>query len=388
MNVHQRQTRKIMSAREVAEAVFAKRAAPVAAPRILEDVSGQRPDADRRRLLGLPLAKNDNAAPAPVATGSEPPTRETEHEKVFRLAGERKFEEAARLAARLINAGDVVGFLIYGHSSDYRRAKAWFDDMVKTTKRSAASVIHTITPELAQIIVENNDGNRRVNTANLATIMRDIADDRWQLNGASFALSKDGRNNDGQHRAFGVLLTGRSIKSGITFGLQRESMKTVDIGRKRTGADRLGIAGVSDYIKKSAIAGMLFEIYYGRKPTPAESDDYFHDNKDIIERAVSVMGSNINGVGPSAAGAAAVHLFKLGYQDQEIRQFFVDIRAGEGNGKRDPRRVLYRAIYDSRDKIKLSRDNWFRALVNHFIALKEGRKPFEVQYKQSVPEVV
>ncbi|WP_242221598.1 hypothetical protein [Shinella zoogloeoides] len=40
MNVHQRQTRKIMSAREVAEAVFAKRAAPKAgsAPRILEDV--------------------------------------------------------------------------------------------------------------------------------------------------------------------------------------------------------------------------------------------------------------------------------------------------------------------------------------------------------------
>lgn len=326
-------------------------------------------------------------APAPKPIAAAANTNETEHEKVFRLVGEKRFEEAARIAARLINSGNVTDFLIYGHTSEYRRAKLWFDDMVKTTKRAVATVVHTITPEVAQIIIANNDGNRTVNAANLASIMRDVADDRWQLNGSSIAVSRDGRNNDGQHRALGVLLTGGSIKSVMTFGLQRESMKTVDIGRKRQAKDRLAIAGISDSIVAAAIASMAFEIYNGRKPTAAEADDYFHANRDMIERANGLTGTNMKGVGPSAAGVATMHLLRLGYDDQEIRQFFVDVRAGEGNGKNDPRRTLYRAIFDARHRQKLSRDDWFRALVNHFIALKEGRKPTEVQFSKSVPEI-
>lgn len=362
---------------KAADALFEKSEAPArTAPRILEDVSKERIEAAVSALV------------TPVAASTALSTIvETEHQKVFRLVGEQRFEEAAKLAAKMINAGNVADFLVYGHTAAYRKTNLWFEDMVKTAKRSVATIVHSVTPELAQILIENNDGNRRVNAANLATIMRDIACDRWQLNGSSIAVAKDGRNNDGQHRGFGVLLTGAAIKSVMTFGLLRESMTTVDIGRKRTGADRLGISGVGDYIRKAAISAMAFEIYNGRAASAAEADDYYHQNAELIDRSVRAIGTNMKGVGPSAAGVAALHLMRLGHDVEDIRKFFTDVRNGEGNGKNDPRRTLYRAIFDSRDKLKLSRDNWMRAFVNHFIALKDGRKPTEVQFSKPVPEV-
>lgn len=370
---------RAFSPRSAAERLFRKPAndtdyAVVAAvgPRILEDVSKDDAKATIEKMAATSTSVSSVA--------------ETEHEKVFRLVGEQKFEEAAKTAVRLINSGNHADFLIYGHSADYRRAKLWFDDMVKTSKRSVASMVHTITPELAQILIVNNDGNRRVNAGALAVYMRDIASDRWQLNGSSFALSKDGRNNDGQHRAFGVLLTGRSIKSNIVFGLARETMTTVDIGRKRTGADRLGIAGVGDYIKKAAIAAMAFEIYNGRQATAAEAQDYFLKNQELIETAAGLVGTNMRGVGPSAVGCAAQHLLRLGYDAEEIKKFFVAVRSGEMLSRNDPRMTLHRAIFVGDYKLKLSRDNWFRAIVHHFIAMKEGRRPTEVQFSKPVPE--
>lgn len=365
--------RRALAPREAAERLFQKRSTATPTDHAVAAVVANTNDAPRilEALPFKPAIKTD----------------ETDHEKVFRLVGEKKFEEAARLAARLINAGSENGFLIYGHTADFRRTQGWFDEAVKSAKRGIGSLIHSITPELAQILVTHNEGNRRVNPANLGAIMRDIADDRWVLNGSSIGVSRDGRTNDGQHRAFGVLLTGCSIKSNIVFGLSRESMKTVDIGRKRTGADRLGVAGIADYIRKAAIASMAFETYNRRTATAAEADEYFHEHKELIERAAGLTGSNMKGVGPSAAGCAALHLIRMGYGDDDIRQFFSDVRSGDGEGKHDPRKSLYRAIFDSRYKINLSRENWMTALVNHFIALKEGRKPTEVQYKKPIPEI-
>lgn len=361
--------------REAADRLFGK-PTNANAPRILEDVSKVRADERIDRIVaGKPAA----TAVALVMKD------ETEHEKVFRLVGDRKFEEAAKVAARLINAGNAEGFFIYGSLATYRRAEQWFEDSVKTTRRTAASMIQNVTPELAQVLLLKNDGNRKVKAANLARLMRDIIDDRWHLNGESMIVAKDGSVNDGQHRNFAVLLTGRTVKTVMSFGLSRDSMKTVDIGEKRQAKDRLGIAGVSDYIRMSAIASMAFETYNGRAATPPEADDYFHEHRSLIERAGSLTSTNMKGVGPAAAGVAAMHLIRMGFDDADIRAFFAKIRSGEMLSKNDPRMTLHRAIFVDRYKLKLSRDNWFRAIVNHFLALKEGRKPTEVQFAKSVP---
>lgn len=396
MNLHQRQPRKIMSAREVAEAVFAKRAAPVAAPRILEDVSGQRPDADRRRLLGLPVAKNDNAPKAidhavaaiamPVTALAAIPRDETPHEKVFRLVGERKFEEAARLAARLINADDDDGFFIYGQNPEYRRAESWFNDTVSNTKRSASATIHNVTPELAQVLLLNNDGNRRVKAGNLARIMRDISTNAWELNGESMVISRDGRVNDGQHRNFSVLLTGQAIKTVLSFGMSRDSMRTIDIGEKRQAKDRLGISGVSDAVKLAAVTAFAFQTYEGRAPTPSEADDYFHAERTLIEKAVTAAGSPLRGVGPSVGAVAAMHLLSIGADEEDIKTYFKGLRTGNNLSARSPIKKLHDGIFKAGAQEKLTREGWLRALVHHFVVWRRGRTLSSVVSNQPLPK--
>lgn len=88
-----------------AEALFHKPAA-VAKPRILEDA----PKVAATRLVAV---------------------EETEHDKVFRLVREGKFEDAARLAARLINVGQVTGFFIYGKSPEFTKASEWHQRLVR-----------------------------------------------------------------------------------------------------------------------------------------------------------------------------------------------------------------------------------------------------------------
>lgn len=309
----------------------------------------------------------------------------TEHQKAFRLAREGKFEEAARIAARLINAGQGDGFLVYGNSADYQKAVAWHATRIADDQPHAN--VHVLSPERAQVLLLNNSGNRRVKSANLAKIMRDIASGRFQVNGESIIVCDDGSVNDGQHRCFGVVVTGIPIETVVAYGVSKASMKTVDIGDKRQAKDRLAVAGVSDYIRMSAIASFAFEIYNGRPSTPSEADEYFHQNREMIEKAGSLTFSNMRGVGPAAAGTAAMHLLRMGYDADSIKAFFSKIRSGEMLAKNDPRMTLHRAIFVDKYKLKLSRDNWLRALVYHFIALQEGRKPTEVQFSKPLPEI-
>lgn len=360
--------RRAFNPRAAAEALFAKgdnpRSETKREPRILDDITR------------TPLPINAGAIDA-----------ETEHQKTFRLAKEGKFEDAARTAARLVNGGDVSGFFVFGGNAAYRKCEDAFNRAVLDAQSDPASGVFDLSPNLAQIMLSRNDGNRRVKAGNLNRLMRDISAGRFVLNGETIIVSANGEVNDGQHRCLAVLLTGRTVKTVMTFGVSRESMRTVDIGEKRQAKDRLGIAGISDYVRLSAIASLAFSVYNGRAATPPEADDYFRANREIIERGASATTTNMKGVGPAAAGVAAMHLLRMGFAEADIRDFFAKVRSGEMLSKNDPRMTLHRAIFVDKYKQKLHREDWLRAFVHHFIALKGGRKPTELQYTKPLPEV-
>ena len=316
--------------------------------------------------------------------------QETEHQKVFRLVGERRFEEAARIAARLINLQDDEGFFIYGHTTNYRRAEDWFRNQVSVARSSVAANVHSITPEIAQVLLLNNDGNRRVDPGALAVYMRDITSGAWIVNGETIKISRDGKLNDGQHRLFSVLLTGSPIKSLVAPGLTRESMFTVDDGKKRTNADRFSLRGEGDPNTTAAIAALAFEIYEGRKPTSSEVTDYYAVNRDKILLANSVKGANIRGIGPSPAGVAALHLIQSGFKSEDVRKFIASVRTGEMIGRGHPAFALRKALFPTSGKeppLRLSRPQSVATLVQHFVAWKNGRKLFEPMKNATLPEV-
>ena len=352
-----------------AEALFNKPAA-AAKPRILEDA---------------PKAAITSGLATRSAAVKHASTNETEHDKVFRLVREGRFEEAARIAARLINADNDEGFFVYSGTPEFDKAIAWHRRMI--TDGEPHANVHIITSERAQILLLNNDGNRRVKALNLAKIMRDIAEGRFEINGESIIICKDGTVNDGQHRSFGVLLTGKPIETVVSYGVTKQSMRTVDIGDKRQAKDRLAIAGVNDYVRLSAIASFAFETYFDRSPTPSEVDDYFHDNRSQIEEAASAAGTPVKGAGPSVCGVAALHLLSLGFISNDINDFFRRVRNGEDMKRGNPALILHKALFNSEHKLKLSRESWLRAFVHHFISWKAGGKLREVVFNKDIRKV-
>lgn len=348
----------------------------------------ERTEVERKSMFKLPkwstLALPEQKLNAPKVAER---TAETFHEKVFRLVGERKIEEAARLAARLINSGDVDGFFIYGGTQQYRRAEEWFKERVSAAKRGQSCDVETVTPQIAQILLINNDGNRRVNAPALSAYIRDILDGRWELNGETFKVSREGLLNDAQHRSFGVLISGTPIKSYVAFGVARETIASVDIGRKRTSGDRLAVRGESDYIAFSSISSLSFEIESGRSGTAAEVDEYFTKNADDIRAAHKTAGTNIKGLGPSVAGAASLYLIRLGAKQEDINKFFKTVRTGDAL-KNDAARAIYDALYPKAPKpaLKMKKTAWVSTLVHHFIRWRKKAVTRNAIIGEHIPE--
>lgn len=308
-------------------------------------------------ILGLPA--NDTAVKAP----------ETDHARVFRLVAEKKYEAAAFLAARLINSGQVEGFFIYGTGNSARTAQNWFDDQVSTSRKTAFAVVKNLTPEIAQIVLKNNAGNRRVDPGNLAKLMRDLSSTNWKFNGESIIIARTGKTNDGQHRCFAVLLTGIPAKTTLTFGPSEDSMPTIDIGKKRTGSDRLGLEGESDTTVASAVSSLLFELESGHPGTAVEIDAYYFEHRTDIKAAIKAKGKNIRGIGPTASAVAALHLIRKGYGADKVKEFFAVVRDNQNTRNGNSARTLHLALFPTaakQDPLRLKRDEWVATLCKHF----------------------
>jgi hypothetical protein len=99
-----------------------------------------------------------------------------------------------------------------------------------------------ITPSMAQDILSHNDNNRPLNPRTLNRYIEDMKEGRWMFNGDTITLDKKGNLLNGQHRLTAVLQSGVTIDGLIIEDVDPEAFTTMDIGRRRTGADALIIA--------------------------------------------------------------------------------------------------------------------------------------------------
>lgn len=278
------------------------------------------------------IAANQNK---PTLT-TRKPLEENEHQKVFRLVGERRFEEAARLAKRLIDAGDVDGFFIYGGTSSYRKGDIIISDKVKASRKGAFSEIINITPEIAQRILSRNPNNRKIVVragSGLAGKMRDILGGRWRLNGQTIILSLNGDLNDGQHRLWAVVLTGTPIRATVFFGAERDSRLTVDTNDPRTGASRLTFLNIPNAALADAAVRLVFKIDHGREATDAERVDVYTADDAGYQTAIRAVGGQKKGTPRSALVAAAYILIRAGAPLGLVEGFFAEVRGVAGSVK-------------------------------------------------------
>lgn len=145
-------------------------------------------------------------------------------------------------------------------------ALAWFNNRVRMGSKGIHTEQALLTPALANILIDHNEGNRPIRVAKLAQYVDDIENDRWEFNGETIIISKEGLMNNGQHRSHAVIETNKAIPVLFVFGIDRQTRKTVDTGANRGPHDQLSADGFTQPTTMAAIARFVlsFESNDGR----------------------------------------------------------------------------------------------------------------------------
>lgn len=125
--------------------------------------------------------------------------------------------------------------------------------------------IVTVTPDIARQWLARNTRNRRVAPGAVQKYARDMAEGRWQFAADPIRFDIDGNMIDGQHRTHAVAQqpAGFSVQMLVVTGLPRESQSVMDQGKKRSGTDQLGLAGIKNASNISAAARWMIILDEG-----------------------------------------------------------------------------------------------------------------------------
>lgn len=207
-------------------------------------------------------------------------TARTRAEQQFKAATggppKRPAQVRAESAARALG-GEVEGPT--GYKGD------WLRDAIARGKREPFAIVAEITPGVAKRLLERNPENRHISIPAVGKLVRDIDAGHWQFNGESIVVARGGELNDGQHRLQAVLNTGKSIRSVMVFGVDRDTRETLDTGKARNLADWLGLHGVKNATTVAAMARMV--MAYER----AKGEDFTRTNhfsiQELLDRGIN-----------------------------------------------------------------------------------------------------
>ena len=145
----------------------------------------------------------------------------------------------------------------------------------------------TITPEMAEIMLEKNIANRKVNQANVNRIAADMATGNYKVNGETIKISPNGEILDGQHRLLASVKSGMPFQTYIVYNVGRDTIGTIDMGKGRSVADSLNVMGCN--IKSGIIPAMNFYFNHGNKLTTAQAGCLWNSYEDKFNMICDVL---------------------------------------------------------------------------------------------------
>ena len=226
---------------------------------------------------------------------------------------------------------------------------SWFSSMVERGRNEVFSEIVIVTLELAKQILDNNPDNRNINENKVAEIAADMRNGRWKLNGEAIIVSREGFLNDGQHRLYGSVASGRAFESVVIFGVSRDSRYTVDMGTSRSVAQFIGMEGAKNATHAAAAArvwhyyrrGLFHNGAPGDGTTRQAVRNEYWQYRDQIEKAIKRVDSKYAViVGRVPLIVAHMAISAACADANAIEAFFHGVLTGENLSKSDPRLFL------------------------------------------------
>jgi hypothetical protein len=280
-----------------------------------------------------------------------------------------------------------------------RRAAEQWKEIQAASQRGAGSVVITITPELAEIILSANPDNRRIKTAKVMEIAQDIREGRFVLNGETIIISKDGYLNDGQNRLNAVIEAARSIKTYIAYGVARETRLTVDLGTARSPGDFLTMQGIANANDKAAITHLLWQFHkFGTIPRhqaghayrttkPALTEFYIQHRDEVDSAIAATPQTNAAKLGSFSILAFAYLLIARVAPREDARAFMVALCSGENLAASS---AIYKArerLLDEKRKGPIRKDDVLEIVLRGWNAYRAGNRAKKIQLSGQLPRI-
>jgi hypothetical protein len=235
----------------------------------------------------------------------------------------------------------------------------------KTNKGKLKGVetgIAIITPEVAEkLLKDHNPNNRNIKQANVDSLVSEMVNNRWVMNGEGVIIDYNGNLVDGQHRLTACVFSKRSMTTQITWGVAPSVITTIDTGSKRIAKDCFDINGISN---ASVIASSIKLIHqfsdgaYGDKGSSSrvlsnqQTLDFYWENSEKLQNSAVVANSvykKCNQIITSSI-IASLHYMFAEKDVNKANEFFNKFGTGVGLDENSPimalRNKLTRAALD------------------------------------------
>lgn len=241
----------------------------------------------------------------------------------------------------------------HSNNASQRRAADWLLERIQKGRKAPFTEIVTLTPEIAEVLLANNQGNRNIKQTLVELFVADIEGGRWDLNGETIVVSQEGILNDGQHRCTAVVQCGKSIRTAIMFGVSRDSRYTVDAGSARTAGDYLKMEGATNVNHAAAVAKYLnlhrrgYTAWNGHGIIVSKvmiRQEYWDNEKEIQTALHAVDARFSRCFGISALATAYVLIARR--NAAECGVFFQRLADGVGLKRNDPILALRNRIME------------------------------------------
>jgi hypothetical protein len=212
-----------------------------------------------------------------------------------------------------------------------------------------------ITPGQAKEWIGFQMRNRHLRANVRDSYKRDFEGGKWKLNGETIKFLANGKLVDGQHRLIACMESGIPFESYVVYGLEEGIEDTIDVGRKRTGADMMQVIGEKSGPLLSASLALLVRYETGTIG-PGRSIPSIPMQMDVlnrhpeIRRSVNRVQSMPKGI-KSAVTAVADYLGTL-VDAERTEKFMYQIKTGVGVGENSPARHLRNRLTGELDNDK------------------------------------
>ena len=220
-----------------------------------------------------------------------------------------------------------------------------------------------VGPELAEKILEGNEGNRPIKDTRVEAYSRAMKAGDWTLTDSMICVSPKGKLLNGQHRLKAIIESGCKVPMTIYWDCPESAYGHMDAGAKRSASDYLSHRGVQNTTYIAALMRLIIAYrqtgkYSGSFEIAPSFDEIFAEydkDPDGYQQAVALARYGKSLFSPTALGLIA-YLASEKYAHKTVESFFSSIQVSKIGDipKYDCRRTLIEYVVNHKMRSRAS----------------------------------